>query len=114
MLFRSEKLVGTPEFDDVETTLIDNDKRPGQVARASLNYPGSDLLSHAVTSAVPSALEGLTSVFGMGTGVAPPASPPGIGRQSNTLILECSQATSRAHMHQCNVVKPHGRLVPLG
>ena len=33
---------------------------------------GSDLLSHTVTGAVPSALEGLTSVFGMGTGVAPP------------------------------------------
>ncbi len=77
-------------------------------------YPGNDLLSHAVTSAVPSALEGLTSVFGMGTGVAPPASPPGIGRQSHTLILECSQATSRVNLHQCNVVKPHGRLVPLG
>src|SRR5215510_6958923 len=58
----------------------------------SMNYPGSDLLSHAVTSAVPSALEGLTSVFGMGTGVAPPASPPGMGTQSNTLILECRQA----------------------
>jgi hypothetical protein len=40
--------------------------------------PGSDLLSHAVTSAVPSALEGFTAVFGMGTGVAPPESPPGM------------------------------------
>ena len=40
--------------------------------------PGDDLLSRAVTSAVPSALEGLTTVFGMGTGVAPPALPPGI------------------------------------
>src|SRR5438874_9924956 len=38
----------------------------------SINYPGSDLLSHAVAHAVPSAQEGLTSVFGMGTGVAPP------------------------------------------
>ncbi len=36
-------------------------------------YPGGDLLSHAVASAVPSALEGLTTVFEMGTGVAPPA-----------------------------------------
>ena len=35
------------------------------------NNPGSDLLSHAVTHAVPSAVEGLTSVFGMGTGVTP-------------------------------------------
>ena len=33
---------------------------------------GNDLLSHTVTHAVPSALEGLTSVFGMGTGVSPP------------------------------------------
>src|SRR6516165_1605963 len=39
--------------------------------------PGSDLLSHAVARTVPSALEGLTTVFGMGTGVAPPATPPG-------------------------------------
>ena len=32
---------------------------------------GSDLLSRAVSSQVPSALKGLTSVFGMGTGVTP-------------------------------------------
>ena len=30
---------------------------------------GSDLLSHTVSRAVPSAVSGLTSVFGMGTGV---------------------------------------------
>jgi hypothetical protein len=41
------------------------------------NNPGSDLLSHAVTHAVPSAVEGLTSVFGMGTGVTPLLWPPG-------------------------------------
>ena len=34
-----------------------------------MNNPGSDLLSHAVTHAMPSAVESLTSVFGMGTGV---------------------------------------------
>jgi hypothetical protein len=39
--------------------------------------PGSDLLSHTVTHAVPSAVEGLTSVFGMGTGVTPLLWPPG-------------------------------------
>ena len=48
--------------------------------------PGSDLLSHTVTSAVPSALEGLTTVFGMGTGVAPPASPPGILMMSKVKV----------------------------
>ncbi len=32
-------------------------------------YPGGDLRSHTVTRAVSSARRGLTSVFGMGTGV---------------------------------------------
>ena len=40
--------------------------------------PGGDLLSHTVTSAVPSALLGLTSVFGMGTGGTPTLKPPEI------------------------------------
>ena len=39
--------------------------------------PGSDLLSHAPTHAVPSAVAGLTSVFGMGTGVTLLLWPPG-------------------------------------
>jgi hypothetical protein len=38
--------------------------------------PGDDLLSHTLARAVPSALRGLTAVFGMGTGVSPsPQSP---------------------------------------
>ncbi len=37
---------------------------------------GNDLPSHAVSHAVLSALEGLTSVFGMGTGVTPPLESP--------------------------------------
>ena len=49
-------------------------------------YPGDVLLFHAVASAVPSALEGLTTVFGMGTGVAPPASPPGILMMSKVKV----------------------------
>jgi hypothetical protein len=44
-------------------------------AGATINL-GNVLLSHTVTRAVPSALKGLTSVFGMGTGVSPsPWSP---------------------------------------
>ena len=39
---------------------------------------GSDLLSRAVSSQVPSALRGLTSVFGMGTGVTLSSLPPEI------------------------------------
>ena len=37
---------------------------------------GDVLLSHRVSPAVPSTLEGLTSVFEMGTGVAPPVKSP--------------------------------------
>ncbi len=37
---------------------------------------GDDLLSHRVAPAVPSALRGLTSVFGMGTGMALSLSSP--------------------------------------
>ena len=44
--------------------------------RASLNNPGDFLLSHAVTRAVPLAPAGLTSVFGMGTGVTLPTKSP--------------------------------------
>src|SRR5947209_4131330 len=51
-------------------------------ARRSLRKsPGGVLLSHTLSGAVPSALEGLTALFGMGRGVAPPPSPPGIRRQ---------------------------------
>ena len=38
--------------------------------------PGDFLLSHAVSRAVPSAPAGLTSVFGMGTGVTLPTKSP--------------------------------------
>ena len=44
----------------------------------TIKKPGSYLLSHSVTRIVPSAVEGLTSVFGMGTGVSPLLSLPGI------------------------------------
>ena len=40
---------------------------------------GGDVLSHRVSSAVPSVLEGLTTVFGMGTGVTLP-----LNRQPNS------------------------------
>lgn len=41
-----------------------------------LRDPGDDLLSHTVSHAVSSALEGLTAVFEMGTGVSPPPRSP--------------------------------------
>jgi hypothetical protein len=42
----------------------------------SFNNPGDFLLSHTVSRAVPSAPAGLTSVFGMGTGVTLPTKSP--------------------------------------
>ena len=54
---------------------------PGRETRGANGSPrsfetGGDLLSQGLSSQVPSALEGLTSVFGMGTGGAPPLWPP--------------------------------------
>ena len=43
--------------------------REANLAGFLTNNAGSDLLSHTVSHAVPSAVSGLTSVFGMGTGV---------------------------------------------
>jgi hypothetical protein len=40
-------------------------------SRASQDKAGDGLLSRNLSVAVPSALQGLTAVFGMGTGVAP-------------------------------------------
>ncbi len=50
------------------------EKGPGQkpLAGPFRKIPGSDLLSHTPADAVPSAVAGLTSVFGMGTGVTLP------------------------------------------
>ncbi len=52
---------------------------PAESAGAGLllhDYSGGVLLSQGGTPQVPSALAGLTSVFGMGTGVTPPLWPP--------------------------------------
>src|ERR1051325_3647047 len=46
-----------------------NESPMRKMHRAFTNTAGSDLLSHTVSHAVPSAVSGLTSVFGMGTGV---------------------------------------------
>jgi hypothetical protein len=61
--------------------------------------------------AVPSALEGLTSVFGMGTGVAPPPLPPET-KFSHNCIRETEPKSARSG-DENRVVKPHGRLVPV-
>ena len=49
-----------------------NEKRTPEGALFFIQKFGGVLLSQGVYSQVPSALAGLTSVFGMGTGVTPP------------------------------------------
>ena len=51
-------------------------KKPPPVSVGARKKSGDDLLSHTATRAVSSALEGLTTVFGMRTGVAPPLQSP--------------------------------------
>ena len=46
---------------------------------------GGALLSHGAAPAVPSALAGLTSGFGMGPGVPPPPRPPAAAKRSAPL-----------------------------
>jgi hypothetical protein len=56
-------------------------KKPRLGCEAGLGYEnnsGGVLLSHAVTHVVSSALPGLTTEFGMGSGVAPAPWPPEI------------------------------------
>jgi hypothetical protein len=65
-------LTGQKARDDVCKNM---GKRPKTQKARSLeraflkNYAGDHLISHTVSRAVPSAQRGLTSVFGMGTGV---------------------------------------------
>src|SRR5262245_52792437 len=94
------------------------------------NNPGDDLLSHRVSPAVPSALEGLTSEFGMGSGVSPPEMPPETfwcleieprwrapahSPSSNLDILQTTMSIlcARRRKGKIMAVKPHGRLVPV-
>ena len=87
-------------------------RRPGVLLRAFKNVPGGDLLSHPVTRAVPSALEGLTSVFGMGTGVAPPLKPPGNSNPKKPWETEAGSVNKpqdRSHptrLRKVTVLKP--------
>ena len=117
-------------------------RRARNHAGSSEKNPGSVLLSHTASRAVPSAPKSLTSEFGMGSGVASSMSPPEIlGRfPAGSFLVETSaglrhfrclannsQPESRARAHcsrapedalkfdVClrNMVKPHDLLVPV-
>jgi L,D-transpeptidase-like protein/putative peptidoglycan binding protein len=64
--------------NEITTRSVVNKKARSKIIRAGLrlNNPGDFLLSHTVSRAVPSAPAGLTSVFGMGTGVTLPTKSP--------------------------------------
>jgi hypothetical protein len=68
-----------PKHSLPDDPALPKQKRPVTIARnGPFEFnPGSDLRSHTVTRAVSSAQRGLTSVFGMGTGVTPAIWPPG-------------------------------------
>ena len=81
-----------------------------------MNKVRGDLLSHTVTRAVPSAQEGLTSEFGMGSGVTLPLSPPELlGEYHCTTIQEGETRITSTLLpgtrERKEVVKPHDRLV---
>ena len=57
---------------------------------------GSDLISQAVSSQVPSALLSLTSVFGMGTGGSSTPLPPEM-----VYITDFCQLIFVLHFHNC-------------
>ena len=97
---------------------------------------GGGVLSHRVSPAVPSALRGLTAVFGMGTGVALSLSHQprvlgegvrgcrvrwalGLGGLGHSLVVRSrggdgAPAVSSGGGEERAPVKPHGQLVRLG
>jgi hypothetical protein len=104
-------------------------QRPAPVGagRCSAIYSGDDLLSQGATPQVPSAQAGLTSVFGMGTGVTPPLWPPETMLKNRVVPCERSIASTgrfvpsprpistgrlnallRLHLRPINVVVYHG------
>src|SRR5690606_36727657 len=68
---------------------------------------GDDVLSHTVSGAVPSALRGLTSVFGMGTGVSLAPLPPDMssGRLAVRTALSGSAGRSLSQRGQATPLK---------
>ncbi len=70
----TEPLRAEPTVQGEALRNLDHGPRRIAEREAKKKDPGGDLLSQAVTSLVPSALEGLTAGFGMGPGVSPPPS----------------------------------------
>ena len=86
-------------------------------AAAVRQPPGNVLLSRPPSGQVPSALEGLTAVFGMGTGVSPPPSSPDNAHECANLYFyereSCSLKTEQRvsvdlpKLRRKEVIHPH-------
>ena len=79
--------------------------------------PGGDLLSHTVSRAVPSALEGLTSLFGMGRGVTPPPLPPetrGARRACGAPVLFPTESNDGKARHRTSKPDQAARTISTG
>jgi hypothetical protein len=86
-------------------------RRPGaKTKKGPLSGPllteksGGVLLSQGISPQVPSALVGLTSVFGMGTGVTPPLWPPkSLSRERRHPVVAAvpSRELHSEHEHHC-------------
>ena len=76
--------------------------------RSSFEKTGGVLLSQGISPQVPSALRGLTSVFGMGTGVTLSLWPPEISCQQVCHLRTPEQARAIVE------IQALGRLVPVG
>ncbi len=68
--------------------------------------PGNDLLSHRVAPAVPSAREGLASLFGMGRGVSPPPWSP---EANHTIAVRVRQTSALILLAGAKWLSPGGR-----
>lgn len=74
--------------NQTDTRNINIKKKARFVPKSGLKIEaGIVLLSHSLTTAIPSPLAGLTSEFGMGSGVAPPLKTPAKLHQNPEAIL---------------------------
>ena len=89
-----------------EAAEVDNPLYTGCVEGVEKGKDGDDLLSHSVPAAVPSACQGLTSVFGMGTGGSPELSSP--SKRGAKVYRRKRRVKRRAISVR---VKPNGSLV---
>ena len=79
-------------------------KKSTRILQVDYLESGGDLLSRAVSSQVPSALKGLTSVFGMGTGGTPSSLPPEMVSYCFTYPDNCTASEIQFSDHSVQLI----------